>query len=296
LLFQEAILALERFWAERGCVVEQPYDVEVGAGTMCPATFFYSLGPEPWRVAYVQPSRRPADSRYGDNPNRLEKHYQYQVILKPAPADIQDIYLASLEAIGIEPRDHDIRFVEDDWESPSLGASGVGWQVWLDGTEITQFTYFQLMGSVEVDPVCVELTYGLERLVMCIQGVDSYTQIMWSPTVTYGDVRFMEEREQSHYSFDDADVASLFRWFDDYEREAERILAAGRVRPAYDFTLKCSHTFNLLDARGALSVAQRITLIERIRRLARKCAEGYIAERERRGYPLLLPVGARKYE
>jgi glycyl-tRNA synthetase alpha chain len=284
LLFQEAIL------------VEQPYDVEVGAGTMCPATFFYSLGPEPWRVAYVQPSRRPADSRYGDNPNRLEKHYQYQVILKPAPADIQDIYLASLEAIGIEPRDHDIRFVEDDWESPSLGASGVGWQVWLDGTEITQFTYFQLMGSMEVDPVCVELTYGLERLVMCIQGVDSYTQIMWSPTVTYGDVRFMEEREQSYYNFEDADVASLFRWFDDYEREAERILAAGRVRPAYDFTLKCSHTFNLLDARGALSVAQRITLIERIRRLARKCAEGYIAERERRGYPLLLPVGARKYE
>jgi glycyl-tRNA synthetase alpha chain len=262
---------------------------------MCPATFFYSLGPEPWRVAYVQPSRRPADSRYGENPNRFQKHYQYQVIIKPSPDEIQNLYLASLEAIKIDPREHDVRFVEDDWESPTLGASGVGWQVWLDGTEITQFTYFQLMGSVEVNPVCVELTYGLERLVMCVQEVESYTHIQWSPTVRYGDVRFMEEREHSFYNFELANIASLFQWFDEYEVEAQRLLEAGLVRPAYDFTLKCSHMFNLLDARGALSVAQRTTLIEHIRGLAKHCAESYLAQREKRGYPLLLPPEQRRY-
>lgn len=296
MLFQELILALDHFWAEQGCLLEEAYDMEVGAGTMCPATFFYSLGPEPWRVAYVQPCRRPTDGRYGENPNRLQRYFQYQVILKPSPADIQNIYLASLEAIDIKPREHDVRFVEDDWESPTLGANGVGWEVWLDGTEITQFTYFQLMGSVEVDPVCVELTYGLERLAACVQEVDSYTQIRWSSSVNYGDVRFMEEKEQSYYNFEEADIPTLFRWFDDYEGEAGRILGAGRIRPAFDLTLKCSHTFNLLDARGAMSVAQRTTLVERIRRLARRCAEGYLAEREEKGYPLLLPVEKRRYE
>jgi len=293
--FQDLIFALERFWADQGCVITQPYDMEVGAGTMSPDTFLRSLGPEPWRVAYVQPSRRPADSRYGVNPYRLYKHYQFQVILKPSPDEVQETYLSSLKTLGIEPRRHDIRFVEDDWESPTLAAGGVGWQVWLDGMEITQFTYFQFVGSLELSPIPVELTYGLERIAMYLQDVDHFTEIMWNADIKCGDLRFAEEAEQSHYSFQDADVPTLFSLFETFEREAKAVLAKARVLPAYDLTLKCSHTFNLLDARGALSVTQRTALIERIRALAKVCAELYVRQRQEQGHPLLLPVGERRY-
>src|SRR5690554_5726200 len=290
--FQDMILALERYWADQGCVLQQPYDMEVGAGTMHPATFLRALGPEPWNCAYVQPSRRPTDGRYGENPNRLQHYYQYQVIMKPPPADIQDIYLNSLRAVGIEPSHHDVRFVEDDWESPTLGAWGLGWEVWLDGMEVTQFTYFQQVGGIDLDPVSVEITYGLERLAMYLQGVDNVFDLQWVDGVTYGDVFHQNEVEFSHYNFERAPVDVLFELFDRFEAEAERVVQAGLVLPAYDYVLKCSHTFNLLDARGAISVTERTKYIARVRRLARKCASAYVAQREKLGFPLLRREGA----
>ncbi len=291
--FQELILALDTFWARRGCVVAQPYDVEMGAGTFHPATFLRALGPEPWHAAYVQPSRRPADGRYGDNPNRLQHYYQYQVILKPSPADIQELYLESLRAIGINPMHHDIRFVEDDWESPTLGAWGLGWEVWLDGMEVTQFTYFQQVGGIEVRPVAGEITYGLERLAMYIQGVENVYDLSWNGTVTYGDVFHRNEVEYSHFNFRLANTDLLFRLFGDHEAEALRLVAAELPLPAYDQVIKASHAFNLLDARGAISVTERARYIGRVRNLARQVAESYIAQRERLGYPLLRHVQAR---
>jgi len=369
--FQEIIFALQQFWASRGCIIEQPYDVEVGAGTMCPATFLRVLGPEPWRVAYVQPSRRAQDGRYGDNPYRLYRHYQYQVLLKPSPDDVQAIYLRSLkQALGFEPKEHDIRYMEDDWESPTLGASGVGWQVWLDGLEITQFTYFQQAGGIELSPVSVELTYGLERIAMAIQGVDHFKGIVWGGDgITYGEIYHMAEGEWSRYNFEAADVEMVKRLFDMHEAEAQRLLAGsppdgdarragasllprtpeeealyerqaalveqiklareakdtsqlkalfeelekislpqpqsdsarpraedtllpnavtgGCILPAYELVLKCSHSFNLLDARGALSVRERASYIARVRDLARHVARAYLGQREALGYPLL---------
>lgn len=285
--FQEIIGTLADYWARQGCVLEQPYDVEMGAGTMHPATFLRALGPEPWSAAYVQPSRRPADSRFGDNPYRLYRHYQYQVILKPAPDDVQELYLDSLRALGFDPRHHDIRFMEDDWESPTLGASGVGWQVWLDGLEITQFTYFQIAGGLELNPVSVELTYGLERISMTIQKVASYQAIQWNDRVTYGEMHKQAEFEWGRYSFTLADPELTHTLFDAYEREAYRLLDAEDIVPAYDYTLRCSHAFNILDARGAVSVTQRAGYIGRVRTLARRCAQGFVHQREALGYPLL---------
>ncbi|WP_311649769.1 glycine--tRNA ligase subunit alpha [Selenomonas artemidis] len=285
--FQEVILALQEFWSGQGCILAQPYDVEKGAGTMSPWTFLRVLGPEPWNVAYVEPSRRPADGRYGDNPNRLYQHHQFQVIMKPSPDNIQELYLESLARLGIRAEEHDIRFVEDNWESPTLGAWGLGWEVWLDGMEITQFTYFQQVGSHDVKPVSVEITYGLERLAMYIQGVENVYDIAWTDDVTYGDVFRQNEFEQSTYAFDLSDEELLFELFDKYEAEAVRIIGAGHVHPAHDYVLKCSHTFNLLDARGAISVSQRTAFIGRVRKLARLCAEAYLAQREALGYPML---------
>ena len=285
--FQEVILALQEFWSGQGCILAQPYDVEKGAGTMSPWTFLRVLGPEPWNVAYVEPSRRPADGRYGDNPNRLYQHHQFQVIMKPSPNNIQELYLESLARLGIRAVEHDIRFVEDNWESPTLGAWGLGWEVWLDGMEITQFTYFQQVGSQDVKPVSVEITYGLERLAMYIQGVENVYDIAWTDNVTYGDVFHQNEFEQTTYAFDLSDEALLFDLFDKYEAEAVRIISAGHVHPAHDYVLKCSHTFNLLDARGAISVSQRTAFIGRVRKLARLCAEAYLAQREALGYPML---------
>ncbi len=285
--FQDVILALERYWAARACVIEQPYDVEVGAGTMHPATFLRALGPEPWRVAYVQPTRRPGDGRYGENPNRLGKHFQYQVILKPSPDDVQDVYLDSLRALGLDLREHDVRFLEDDWEAPTLGASGLGWQVFLDGQEITQFTYFQQMGGLEARPVSAEITYGLERITMFIQRKANVYEIEWAPGVTYGEIRHPEEVEQSRYGFEVADVAMLRRWFDDAEAEATRLLGEDLVLPAYDYVLKCSHLFNLLEARGAVGAAERTTLMTRSRTLARQVAERHTARRAELGHPLM---------
>ena len=285
--YQEVVMRLEKFWADYGCVVQQPYDVEVGAGTMNPATFLRVLGPEPWMVAYVEPSRRPTDGRYGENPNRLQHYYQYQVILKPSPDDVQELYLDSLRALGIDPLQHDIRFVEDDWESPTLGAWGLGWEVWLDGMEITQFTYFQQAGGIDLKPVSVELTYGLERIAMYIQRVDSVFDLIWVDNVTYGDVHHQGEVEWSHYNFEDADVDMLFKMFEMCEKESLRLIEKGLVLPAYDHCLKCSHLFNLLDARGAISVKERTAYVGRVRQLARLCAEGYLKQREAMGYPLL---------
>ena len=285
--FQEVILTLQEFWSGQGCILAQPYDVEKGAGTMSPWTFLRVLGPEPWNVAYVEPSRRPADGRYGDNPNRLYQHHQFQVIMKPSPDNIQELYLESLARLGIRAEEHDIRFVEDNWESPTLGAWGLGWEVWLDGMEITQFTYFQQVGSHDVKPVSVEITYGLERLAMYIQGVENVYDIAWTDDVTYGDVFRQNEFEQSTYAFDLSDEDLLFELFDKYEAEAVRIIGAGHVHPAHDYVLKCSHTFNLLDARGAISVSQRTAFIGRVRKLARLCAEAYLAQREALGYPML---------
>ena len=289
--FQEVILALQEFWSDQGCILAQPYDVEKGAGTMSPWTFLRVLGPEPWNVAYVEPSRRPADGRYGDNPNRLYQHHQFQVIMKPSPDNIQELYLESLARLGIRAEEHDIRFVEDNWESPTLGAWGLGWEVWLDGMEITQFTYFQQVGSHDVKPVSVEITYGLERLAMYIQGVENVYDIAWTDDVTYGDVFHQNEFEQSTYAFDLSDEALLFDLFDKYETEAVRVIGAGHVHPAHDYVLKCSHTFNLLDARGAISVSQRTAFIGRVRKLARLCAEAYLAQREALGYPMLKKEG-----
>jgi len=289
--FQEIILTLNKFWADRGCIIQQPYDIEKGAGTMNPATFLRALGPEPWNVAYVEPSRRPTDGRYGENPNRLQHYYQFQVILKPNPDDVLELYLDSLKAIGIDPDQHDIRFVEDNWESPTLGAWGLGWEVWLDGMEITQFTYFQQCGGIDCKPVCAEITYGLERLAMFIQKVDSVFNITWVGDITYGDVHHRGEVEHSHYNFEIADTEMLFEMFNMFEKEAMRIIEKGYVLPAYDYVLKCSHTFNLLDARGAISVTERQGYIARVRNMARHCAQAYVEQRERMGYPLLKKGG-----
>jgi len=285
--FQEVILSLQKFWARKGCVLVQPYDIEVGAGTFHPATLLKVLGPEPWNVAYVQPSRRPTDGRYGENPNRLQHYYQFQVILKPCPIDVQKQYLQSLKALGINSLEHDIRFVEDDWESPTLGASGLGWEVWLDGMEITQFTYFQMAGSIELHPVSVEITYGLERISMYLQGVDNVYDLQWNNNITYGDVYHQQEIEQSIYNFELADVDMLLDLFNKYEAEGMSIIKEKLVIPAYEYCLKCSHTFNILDARGAISVTERTGYIARIRNLARACAEQYLAQRETKGFPNL---------
>ncbi len=284
--FQEIVHALNEYWA-RYCILQQPYDMEKGAGTMNPATALRVLGPEPWNVAYVEPSRRPTDGRYGDNPNRLQHYYQYQVILKPSPDDVIDRYLNSLAYLGIDLRSHDIRFVEDNWESPTLGAWGLGWEVWLDGMEITQFTYFQQAGGIDLHPVSVELTYGPERIAMYLQGVDNVYDLKWTEGVTYGDVHHRGEVEHSIYNFEQADVDMLFRLFSMYEAESSRIAGLGLILPAYDYCLKCSHAFNLLNARGAISVAERNSLIGRVRNLARLCAEGYLKQREEMGFPLL---------
>jgi glycyl-tRNA synthetase alpha chain len=285
--FQELILKLSEFWAREGCVLQQPLDLEVGAGTMHPDTFLRVLGPEPWRVAYVQPSRRPADGRYGDNPFRLGKHHQFQVILKPSPLDVQHLYVRSLEAIGLDLTQHDLRFEEDNWEAPTLGAWGVGWQVMLDGMEITQFTYFQQAGGLELKPISAEITYGLERLTMFLSLSQSIYEIDWVEGIPYGQVRKQEEYELSRYYFEVADVTFLQSQFDGYEREANRCLEAGLVLPAYECALKCSHSFNVLDARGAVSVTERVGLMKRVRDLAVGCAKAYVESRERQGFPLL---------
>lgn len=285
--FQEIILSLQHYWAKRGCVLLQPYDIEVGAGTFHTATFLRSLGPEPWKAAYVQPSRRPKDGRYGENPNRLQHYYQFQVVLKPAPLDIQDLYLESLRALGIDTRAHDIRFVEDNWESPTLGAWGLGWEVWLDGMEVTQFTYFQEVGSLQCKPVLGEITYGLERLAMYLQGVDNVFDLTWTEGVRYGDVYHQNEVEQSKYNFQLSNVDWLLAQFNAYEAEAKRLIDAGLPLPGYEMIMKCSHTFNLLDAHGAISVTERAAYIGRVRALARLVAQAYYASREALGFPLL---------
>jgi glycyl-tRNA synthetase alpha chain len=287
LTFQKLIQTLNAYWDRQGCVLEQPYDIEVGAGTFHPSTLLRSLGPEPWRAAYVEPSRRPTDGRYGENPNRLQHYYQYQVILKPSPLDVQDIYLKSLKALGLDPLAHDIRFVEDDWESPTLGASGLGWEVWLDGMEITQFTYFQQAASFELKPVSVEITYGIERIAMYLQEVNSVYNLKWNETVTYGQLHHQEEVEQSRYNFEEADVDMLFSLFNMYEAESKRVIEKSLVLPAYEYCLKCSHAFNLLDARGAISVTERTGYIGRVRNLARACGEAYFEQRKAMGFPLL---------
>lgn len=292
--FQELIMKLNQFWSERGCIIAQPYDIEVGAGTMNPNTFLKALGPEPWNCAYVEPSRRPTDGRYGENPNRLQHYFQYQVILKPSPQNVQEMYLDSLRALGIDPLEHDIRFVEDNWESPTLGAWGLGWEVWLDGMEITQFTYFQQCGGIDCRPVSAEITYGIERLAMFIQKVNSVFDIVWVGDLTYGDVFKQLEYDYSRYNFEVADTAMLFQAFDMYEQECLRLLEEGLSQPAYDYCLKCSHTFNLLDARGAISVTERTGFIARVRNLARLCAQAYLAEREKLGFPLIKDQSLRE--
>ncbi|MGH8143212.1 MAG: glycine--tRNA ligase subunit alpha [Steroidobacteraceae bacterium] len=289
--FQDLIFALQRYWSARGCVILQPYDMEIGAGTFHTATFLRAIGPEPWRAAYVQPSRRPSDGRYGDNPFRLQHYYQFQVLIKPSPPDILEVYLDSLRALGFDPRINDVRFVEDDWESPTLGAWGLGWEVWLNGMEVTQFTYFQQVGGLECRPVSGEITYGLERLAMYLQGVESLFDIVWTDgphgRVTYGDVFHQNEVEQSRYNFEAADTAVLFRHFDDHERACNELLAAKLALPAYEQVLRASHTFNLLDARRAISVTERAAFILRVRTLARAVAQAYYASREALGFPLL---------
>ncbi len=284
---QEIVMRLERYWAEQGCIIQQPYDIEVGAGTMNPATTLRVLGPEPWRVAYVEPSRRPTDGRYGENPNRLQHYYQFQVIIQPAPEEIQDMYLESLKTLGIEPGDHDIRFVEDDWESPTIGAWGLGWEVWLDGMEITQFTYFQQVGGIDMDPVAAEITYGIERIAMFVQKVDSVYDLEWVGKIKYGDVHHRGEVEHSTYNFEVSDTDMLFRLFSMYEAEAKRTIAEGLVLPAYDYVLKCSHSFNLLDARNAISVTERTGYISRVRAIASACCEAYVQQRKDMGFPLM---------
>ncbi len=290
--FQNLILKLQEFWAKKDCVLLQPYDLEVGAGTFHPATFFRVLGPEPWKVAYVEPSRRPTDGRYGENPNRLQHYYQYQVILKPSPLESQQLYLDSLFHLGIDPLRHDIRFVEDDWESPTLGAWGLGWEVWLDGMEITQFTYFQQVGGIDLKPVSVEITYGLERIAMYLQEVDNVYALDWGNGVKYGDIHHVEEVEFSKYNFDYADTELLMREFESYEREARRLNGVGLVMPSYEFCLKCSHTFNLLDARGAFSVTERTGYIARVRGIAKLCAEAFLKQREEMGFQLSKENGS----
>ncbi|MCX7074424.1 MAG: glycine--tRNA ligase subunit alpha [Methylococcales bacterium] len=294
--FQGLILALQTYWAEQGCVLLQPLDLEVGAGTFHPATFLRAIGPEPWRAAYVQPSRRPTDGRFGDNPNRLQHYYQFQVMLKPSPADIQELYLGSLKMLDFDLLEHDIRFVEDNWESPTLGAWGLGWEVWLNGMEVTQFTYFQQVGGLECRPVTGEITYGLERLAMYLQGVNSVYDLVWTETptgvVTYGDVFHQNEVEMSAFNFDHANVEFLFKCFDTYEEESKKLILEDLPLPAYEMVLKASHTFNLLDARHAISVTERQRYILRVRTLSRAVAEAYYAKREALGFPLLNAQGA----
>ncbi len=292
--FQQVILKLQEFWAERGCVLWQPYYTQVGAGTMNPATFLRVLGPEPWNVAYVEPSVRPDDGRYGENPNRFQQHYQFQVILKPDPGNPQEIYLNSLKAIGIDPRQHDIRFVEDNWEQPAISAWGLGWEVWLDGQEITQFTYFQQVGGVSLDPVAVEITYGLERILIGLHNVKAAWDLPWNDSITYGEVRRQEEFEHSKYYFEVADVQAMREVFERFEREAEACLAQGLVVPAHDYVLKCSHIFNTLDTRGAVGVAERQAFFRRMRDLARRVAEAYLDQRKQLEYPLLREKGIGK--
>ncbi len=286
MFFQDLVLALQRFWADKGCAIQQPYDIEVGAGTFNPATFLRALGPEPWNAAYVEPSRRPTDGRYGENPNRLQHYYQFQVIMKPCPTNFVELYLESLKVVGIDPSRHDIRFVEDDWESPTLGAWGLGWEVWLNGMEITQFTYFQQCGGIDLKPVSGEITYGLERIAMYLQDVENVFDLKWVGNLTYGDVHHRDEVEFSRYNFETADVEMLFSLFQMYEKECKRQIEEKLVLPAYDYCLKCSHAFNLLDARGAISVTERTSYIGRVRNLARLCAENYLKSREALGFPL----------
>ena len=285
--FQEIILNLQKFWSDQGCIVQNPYDIEKGAGTMNPATFLHAIGPEPWAVCYVEPSRRPADGRYGDNPNRLFQHHQFQVIVKPSPDNIQELYLQSLATLGIHAEDHDIRFVEDNWESPTLGAWGLGWEVWLDGMEVTQFTYFQQVGGIECELETGEITYGLERLAMYIQDVDSVYDLQWNDKITYGDVFKKQEYENTMYAFEECDSEMLFNLFDIYEKEAMRIIEKGLVIPAYDYVLKCSHTFNTLDANGAIGVSQRASFIGRVRDMAKAVSQLYVDQRKEMGYPLI---------
>ena len=298
LTFQQVILTLQQFWDKQGCALLQPYDIEVGAGTFHTATFLRAIGPEPWRAAYVQPSRRPKDGRYGENPNRLQHYYQFQVVLKPSPENIQELYIDSLRALGIDTNEHDIRFVEDDWESPTLGAWGLGWEVWLNGMEVTQFTYFQQVGGFECRPVPAEITYGLERLAMYIQGVDSVYDITWSVgpdglRFSYGDVFLRNEQQYSAYNFEHSNVEMLFRHFSEYESEAKRLMDAGLPLPGFEMVMKCSHTFNLLDARGAISVTERAAYIGRVRALARQVAQAYYDSREALGFPM-AKIGGKK--
>jgi glycyl-tRNA synthetase alpha chain len=285
--FQDLILALQGFWAQRGCVIQQPYDIETGAGTFNPATFLRALGPEPYNVAYVEPCRRPSDGRYGENPNRWGAYYQYQVILKPSPKDVVEIYFDSLRALGIDSSKHDLRLVEDNWEAPTQGAWGLGWEVWANGMEITQFTYFQQVGGIPLRPITAEITYGLERIAMYLQDVDSIGELTWTDGVRYGEVHLQAEIEYSRYHFEEADVALYLRLFDDYEREGLRLLEKGLVYPGYDCCLKCSHLFNVLDARGAISVTERQRFIGRVRGLARRAAQAYVDRRRELGFPLL---------
>ena len=289
--FQELIFNLQKYWAEQGCIIQQPYDIEKGASTMNPATFLRSLGPEPWNTAMIEPCRRPTDSRYGENPNRLGHYYQFQVILKPSPENAQEVYLKSLETMGIDLSKHDVRFVEDNWESPTLGAAGVGWEVWLDGMEITQFTYFQQVGGIEVKPVALELTYGLERIAMYLQNVDSVYDVMWNKSLKYGDIFLQNEIEQSKYNFEYSNTERLFRLFDLFREEAESCMEAKLVLPAYDYVLKCSHTFNLLDAAGVIGKDERMNFITRIRKLASAVAKLYVEQRKDLGFPLLKNKG-----
>ncbi|KRM67851.1 glycyl-tRNA synthetase subunit alpha [Apilactobacillus ozensis DSM 23829 = JCM 17196] len=284
---QEIILKLQQYWSSQGCMLMQSYDTEKGAGTMSPYTFLRAIGPEPWNAAYVEPSRRPADGRYGENPNRLYQHHQFQVIMKPSPENIQELYLGSLKELGINPLEHDIRFVEDNWENPSMGCAGVGWEIWLDGMEVTQFTYFQIVGGQVMDPVAAEVTYGLERLASYIQDVNSVYDLEWGDGVKYGDIFKEPEYEHSKYSFEESNQEMLLNMFDSFETEAKKQIANGLVHPAYDYVLKCSHTFNLLDARGAVSVTERAGYLSRIRNMARSIAKAFIAERKKRGFPLI---------
>jgi len=285
--FQEMLLRLERFWSDQGCVLVQPYSSEVGAGTFNPATFFRVLGPEPWKAAYVEPSRRPKDGRYGQNPNRLQMFYQYQVVLKPAPADVLEVYLESLRHIGIDLERHDVRFVEDDWESPTLGAWGLGWEVWLDGQEITQFTYFQQSGGFDLEPITAEITYGIERIACFLQGVGRIMDLRWSRDMRWDELFLNNEVEWSRFNFEQSNAPLLFEQFEKNEKEADRLLTEGLVLPGYDYVIKCSHFFNLLEARGAISVTERVGFIARVRKLARKAAGAWIKQREEMGHPLL---------
>lgn len=285
--FQDLLLKLQIFWSKKNCIICQPYDTEKGAGTFHPATFLRCLGPEPWRVAYVEPSRRPTDGRYGDNPNRLQHYYQFQVILKPSPDDIQDLYIQSLSHLGIDPLEHDIRFVEDDWESPTLGAWGLGWEVWLDGMEITQFTYFQQAGGIDLDPISVEITYGTERIAMYLQDVENVYDLQWTEGITYGEIHHTDEVQFSKYNFDYSDYMMLIDIFNKYEKECVSLIENNLPIPAYDYCLKCSHTFNLIDARGVIGVSERANYIARVRVLARNCAEKYLELRNEMQYPLL---------